>query len=62
LKRVLPDAAEFIARYWSPASIEYPMGNKVKYLRYVMSAFEMLGVYEDSNSRYPVSWLGRKSG
>jgi len=61
-KKVSPDAAEFMAQYWSPATMEYSMENKVRYLRDTTAAFEMVGVYEEGNDRHPVSWSGVKAG
>ena len=62
MKVLSPDAAEYIATYWSPASIEYPMEHKVRFLKDVIATFEILGVYEDGNDQHPISWGGQKAG
>ena len=61
-KTVSPDAAEFMAQYWSPATIPFPREIAVRYLRDTVAAFEVVGVYEEGNDKYPVSWSGRTTG
>ena len=62
MKVISPHAAEFMASHWSPASMEYRMEHKVRFLKDVITTFEILGIYEDGNDQHPVSWTGQKAG
>lgn len=62
LKDIPSETAEFIAKYWSPATIEYPLQHRIQYLKDIIVRFGMLGIYSIDDSKYPVAWCGLKPG
>ena len=62
IQEVPKASAEFIAKHWTPATLDYPLPYRVKYIEDVISKFGMMGVYSNRDDRYPVSWCGRKPG
>ena len=62
IKEVPKASAEFIAKHWTPAMLDYPLPYRVKYIEAVISKFGMMGVYSNRDERYPVSWCGRIPG
>ena len=62
IKEVPKASAEFIANHWTPATLDYPLPYRVKYVEAVISKFGMMGVYSNRDGRYPVSWCGRIPG
>ena len=62
IKEVPQASAEFIAKHWTPATLDYPLPYRVKYIEDVISKFGMMGVYSNRDDRYPVSWCGRIPG
>ena len=54
--------AKFIAKYWIPGTLEYPLQYRIKYVEDVISKFGMMGIYSVENDKYPVSWIGRIPG
>ena len=55
IKEVPKASAEFIAKHWTPATLDYPLPYRVKYIEAVFSKFGMMGVYSNRDDRYPVS-------
>lgn len=63
MRKLSPDTAEFIAKYWSLSTlIELSVEVYVRYLKDILSHFDILGIYEDGNDKHPVSWLGVRPG
>ena len=62
LKVIPQDTADYIAKNWSPAAIEYPLEYRTRFIRDLMTHFWFLGVYKMDEHKYPVAWVGRKTG
>lgn len=61
-KVIPPEAAEYVAKYWSPGNVEFPLEHKTKYIEDIITHFDLLGVYSVDNHKYPVAWVGEKPG
>lgn len=62
MKVIPPEAAEYIAKHWIPAYIEYPLEHRTRYIKDTITCFDFLGVYSVDNHMYPLSWVGQKTG
>jgi len=62
IKEIPKSLAGFIAKHWSPGTLEYPLQYRVKYIETTISKFGMIGAYITEKDRYPVSWCGRMPG
>jgi len=62
MKSVPKASAGFIAKHWSPGTLEYPLQYRVKYIETIISKFGIIGAYSTEDDRYPVSWCGRIPG
>ena len=62
LREVPPTAAEFISKHWVPATIEYPLEHRLRFIKDTIAQFEFLGVYRTEDNRYPVAWSAQKPG
>ncbi len=59
---LLPEHAEFIAKHWKAATIDYPMEIKTNYLKELISRYDTVGAFTIDNPSHPVSWVFRKTG
>ena len=62
MKILPPDAAEFVANYYSSFSTEICIERKIQFFKDIIATFEIVGIYEDSNDQHPVSWAGQRTG
>ena len=56
MKDIHPDTAEYVAKYWSPATMDYPMEHKIRFMRDIMAHSDLLGAYTMDNHDFPVAW------
>ncbi len=54
--------AEFMAKHWIPAAVDYPLEIKMQFIKDIVTKFIMIGVYETDGNGHPVSWFGQKPG
>ncbi len=62
LRDIKPTDAEYMAKYWIPATTDYPLEIKTQFIKDIAKKFIMLGIYEAGNDGPPVSWFGQKPG
>ena len=51
-----------MAKYWNPATIDYPMEFKIKYTKELISRYGAVGAFNVDNPAQPLAWTFRKTG
>ncbi len=62
IQNLLPEHAEVAAKYWNPATIEYPLENRIRYLKELISRYGAVGTFSIDDPTQPLSWIFNKTG
>ena len=66
LRDLLPEHAEFTAKFWKPGTIdlpiELPIEHIIRHMKELISHFDVLGAFTVDDPLLPVAWVFRKNG